>query len=121
MILLDSSAWIEFFTGGPKSARLERLLDRPRQILTPTVVLYEVYKKLKRERGEEAALAAVAQLTQTLVVPLDEPTALLAADLSLSYAIPMADAMVAAAAKGHGAKVLTFDADFEKIPWAEIL
>lgn len=121
MILLDSSAWLEFFTGGPKSARLERVLDPLSQILTPTVVLYEVYKKLKRERGEEAALAAVAQLTQTQIVALDEPTALLAADLSLDYNIPMADAMVAATAKGHEAKVLTFDADFKKIPWAEIL
>ena len=121
MILLDSSAWIEFLTGGPGSARLERLMDRPAEIVTPTVVLYEVYKKLKRERGEEAALAAVAQLTQTRIVPLDEADALSAADISLRYGIPMADAMVAAAAVTHKAKVLTFDQDFKKIPWAEVL
>ncbi|MBI4677784.1 MAG: type II toxin-antitoxin system VapC family toxin [Elusimicrobia bacterium] len=121
MILLDSSVWIEYLAGGAKAARLESFLDRPQDILTPTVVLYEVYKKLKREKGEEAAVTAVAQLTRTRIISLDEHDALCAADISLEYDIPMADAMVAAAARTFGARVLTMDADFAKIPWAEAL
>ena len=121
MILLDSSAWIEFLAGGAKAARVEREMSRPGEILTPTVVLYEVYKKLKRDRGEEAALAAVAQLTQTRIIPLDEPAAISAADISLRYDLPMADAMVAASAVAYGAKVLTMDSDFERVPWAEVI
>lgn len=96
-------------------------MERPDVLLTPTVVLYEVYKKLKRDKGEEAALAAVAQLTQTRIVPLDESAAISAADISLRYDVPMADAMVAGAANAYGAKVITLDTDFTKIPWAEVL
>lgn len=121
MILLDSSAWIEFLVDGPRAGRIERLLSKPADVLTPTLVLYEVYKKLKREKGEEAALSAVAQLQQTTVEPLDDSTALSAADLSLAYDIPMADAVIAASAKNRGARVVTLDADFKKIPWAEVL
>ncbi len=121
MILLDSSAWIEFLTDGPAAPRIAKEMSSPSQILTPTLVLYEVYKKLKRERGEEAALSAVAQLNQTRIVPLDDSLALGAADISLAFALPMADSIIAATAKVHEAKILTLDNDFRKIPWAEVL
>ncbi len=55
-ILLDSSGWIEFFTGGPLADRYATYLTSRHDIITPTIVLYEVYKKIKRERGEETAL-----------------------------------------------------------------
>ncbi len=50
-ILLDSSGWIEFFTGGPLADRYATYLTSRHDIITPTIVLYEVYKKIKRERG----------------------------------------------------------------------
>ena len=51
-VLLDSSGWIEFFTGGPLAERYAPYLTSRHQLITPTIVLYEVYKKIKRERGE---------------------------------------------------------------------
>ena len=39
------------------------------QILTPAIVLFEVYKKIKRERSEEEALIAVAQIEKTRIAP----------------------------------------------------
>lgn len=121
MILIDSSAWIEYLAAGPKSPRIAGHMGSPGRIVTPTVVLYEVYKKLKKERGEEAALVATGQLTQTRIVPLESHLALSAADLSLTYAIPMADAIVAATGQAESAKILTLDKDFAKIPWADVL
>ena len=47
-VLLDSSGWIEFFTGGPLAERYAAYLTPRYQLITPTVVLYEVYKKIKR-------------------------------------------------------------------------
>lgn len=58
MILVDSSGWIEFFTGGSQAARYAPYLTEPSQVITPTVVVYEVYKIIKRERTEEEALLA---------------------------------------------------------------
>jgi predicted nucleic acid-binding protein len=79
-------------------------------------VVYEVYKKLKRERGEELALRVAARLAATEVIPLTESIALLAADISLQYALAMADAIVYATARDREARVVTSDADLKDLP-----
>ncbi|MHC9062287.1 PIN domain-containing protein [Nitrospira sp. CMX1] len=85
-------------------------------LITSTIVLYEVYKKIKRERGEEMALQLAGRLHATHVIPLTESSALLAADLSLQHGLVMADAMVYATARDQGAEILTGDADLEGLP-----
>jgi hypothetical protein len=59
LTLIDSSGWLEFFTDGPLAEKYASYLSDLPQILTPIVVLYEVYKKIRRERGEEDALVAL--------------------------------------------------------------
>ncbi len=114
--LLDSSGWIEFFTGGPLGDRYAAYLTPRYQLITPTVVLYEVYKKIKRERGEETALLLAGRLNATQVIPLTESIAFLAADLSLRHGLAMADAIVYATAKDQEAEVVTGDADLKDLP-----
>ena len=115
-LLVDSSGWIEYFSSGPLAERYGSYLTRPAKLITPTVVVYEVYKKIKRERGEELALRATARLTATEVIPLTESIALLAADVSLQYGLAMADAIVYATARDQDAQVLTCDADLKDLP-----
>ena len=114
--LMDSSGWIEFFIGGPRAERYSSYLTPSSQIITPTIVLYEVYKKIKRERGEETAILFAGRLNETQVVPLTESIAFLAADLSLRHSLAMADAIVYATAQDQGAKVVTGDADLKDLP-----
>ena len=116
MIVLDSSGWLEYFVEGPFADQYAARLRHPRQILTPTVALYEVYKWIKRERSEEQALAAVATMQQTKVVPLSDEIALTAADLSLANRLAMADAIMLATARANAAELLTSDSDFAGIP-----
>ena len=115
-ILMDSSGWIEFFTDGPLADRYSAYLTPRYQLITPTIVLYEVYKKIKRERGEETALLFAGRLNATQVVHLTESIALLAADLSLRHGLAMADAIVYATAKDQDAEVITGDADLKDLP-----
>lgn len=121
MVVVDSSGWIEFFTDGPKADAYARYLKGPEKVITPVVVLYEVYKKIKRERGEELAKLCVAQIEKTRFVPIDTDIALWAADLSLEFSLPMADSFVLATARSFGAEVITSDADFRKIPGTTVL
>ena len=114
-VVLDSSGWIEFFTGGPLAERYAAYLTPRYQIITPTVVLYEVYKKIKRERGEETALLFAGRLNSTQVVQLTESIAYLAADVSLRHGLAMADAIVYATAKDQDAEVITGDADLKDL------
>ena len=115
-VLLDSSGWIEFFTDGPLAERYASYLSPRHQLITPTIVLHEVYKKIKRERGEETALLFAGRLTATQVIPLTDSIAFLAADLSLRHGLAMADAIVYATAKDQEAEVVTGDADLKDLP-----
>jgi len=115
MVIVDSSGWIEFFTDGPLAAAYSKHLKDLAKILTPTIVLYEVYKKIKRERSEEDALSAASIMNRTTVVPLTESIALLAADLSLKHTLPMADAMVYAIAQEKECGLITSDSHFKNL------
>ena len=114
--LVDSSGWIEFFSGGSLADRYASYLKNPEQLITPTIVLYEVYKKIKRERGEESALLAAGQLNATKVVQLTESISLLAADLSLQHGLAMADAIVYATSQEKEAELITSDSDLKGLP-----
>ena len=111
MISIDSYGWIERFTDGPKASTYNRIIDRarPEELVTSTVVLYEVYKKVKRLKGEEIALEAVAVLSQTKIVTIDQTLSLEAADFSLEHGLHMADALVYATARQHSAELYTSD------------
>jgi len=116
MRLVDSSGWLEFFMDGPLADTYAQHLKHAADVLTPSIVLYEVYKVIKRQRSEEEALAVAAQMGKTHLVPLNDIIALTAADASLTYQLAMADAIVYATALTHKAKLVTSDADLASLP-----
>ncbi len=116
MIVVDSSGWIEFFTAGANAGKYQAYLERASRLVTPTIVLFEVYKLVKRERTEEEALLAVAQIQKTRVVPLSESLALAAADISLDLRLAMADSIVYATARAESAELVTSDKDLGGLP-----
>ncbi len=84
MISIDSYGWIERFTNGLKASEYNKIIEscEPKEIITSIVVLFEVYKKIKKLKGEEEALLAVAALSQTNIISVDQTIALEAADYS---------------------------------------
>ncbi|HEX7139785.1 MAG TPA: type II toxin-antitoxin system VapC family toxin [Vicinamibacterales bacterium] len=116
MIVVDSSGWLEFLTDGPLADVYASRLRQPASVITPTIVMYEVYKHSKRLRGEEGALEAVAAMQKTRVVPLNDELSLIAADLSIEHKLPMADSIILATARMYEAEIVTSDADFEGVP-----
>jgi toxin FitB len=114
--VVDSSGWLEFFADGPNAAAFAEPLATPVDLIVPVITIYEVFKVVMRQRGENAALQAIALMRQGTVVDLDEPTALLAAKLSLTYKTPMADSIILATAQQYQAQLWTQDDDFENIP-----
>ena len=116
MIVVDSSGWIEFFTDGALADEYAaRLGGSLTSIVTPVIVIYEVYKRLKRDLSEDDGLIAVSAMQSTRVVPLDHELALAAADLSLEHDLAMADAIVLATARKFEAELVTSDRDFERL------
>ena len=121
MKCVDSSGWIEFATGGPLADRYLAHLKEPSKIITPSIVVYEVYKRLKRDSSEAAADAIVAEMGKTRIISLDDQIALMAADNSLSLGLAMADAIVYTTARLYDATLVTSDADFQHLPRVEYL
>lgn len=119
-IVLDSSAWVEFFADRPKSGLIEPLLDKS-EIVVPSVVIYEVYRRLKSGVSSDAADAAAERMLSCSVHDLDSDAALLAADLSIEHRLPMADAMVLAAARLNDVELITLDSDFKGIRGVTLL
>jgi len=111
LISIDSYGWIERFIAGPKAPQYNKVIDGAAHdhIVTSVVTLYEVYRKVKRARGEETALEAVAALSQTRVIPIDQTLSLEAADYSLEHGLHMSDALVYATARQQDAELHTSD------------
>ena len=116
MNLVDSSAWLEYFAEGPNANFFAPAIEKTRDLIVPTVVLFEVYKRVSVQRGSHAALRAASTLHLGRLVDLTAPLALSAARISQSEKLPMADSIILASARALGAVIWTQDADFERLP-----
>jgi len=116
MNVVDSSGWLEYFANGANASFYAAAIEATDKLVVPTLTLYEVFKRVLRQRGEGDALQAVAVMQQGTVVDLDGRLALSAARISIENKLPMADSIVFATAKEHGATLWTQDADLEGLP-----
>ena len=82
-------------------------------MIVPSIILYEVFKKVLSERGEDMALRIIAHMKLGKVVDLDLEIALLAARLAKEHKLPMADSVILATAQRHNAIIWTQDSDFK--------
>ena len=111
MILIDSYGWIEYFTEGPLADSYSFYVEKANSenCVTPTIVVYEVYKKIRSLLGEQKALEAYAQISRTRIIELTTTIALKAADISTNLKLGTADSIILATAQGCDAEVVTSD------------
>ncbi len=119
-MVVDSSVFLEIIANGPLRAKCEKAISG-RSVFVPTLVLFEVYRKLKSKLTEHDALDAVASLRQFKVLELTAEVALGAGDLSLEHKLAMADSFMLAHARQIGIQLLTLDNNFADIPGVIIL
>jgi len=114
MNVVDSSGWLEYFADSPYAENFDVPLQDIKNLIVPTICLYEVFKVVLRERGEEDALQAVATMRQGKVVDLTQEIAIQAAKNSYDFKIPMADSIILTTARLFRAVIWTKDRDFKK-------
>jgi predicted nucleic acid-binding protein len=85
------------------------------------IEVYEVYKVIRRDVSEERAVEAVSALRRATIAPVDESIALEAADVSLTHGLAMADSLVYATARRHGATLVTADTDVGGLTGAVVI
>ncbi|MGX1197700.1 PIN domain-containing protein [Parvibaculum sp. MBR-TMA-1.3b-4.2] len=121
MILVDTSAWIEWLIGSPTGEKLSEHLPEQAEWLVPTMVQLELAKWLTREVGEDKADQVIAFTQVCHVVPLDTEIALAAAESCREHKLATADAIIFATARAQGAMLLTCDAHFEGLPGVTLI
>lgn len=116
--VVDSSGWIEYFGNGPKAGSFAPYLEDSDHLLLPTMVVYEVYKKLLHVRENSLAEQFLSQAFSfnAREIVIDIPVAALAAKISMEVQLAMADAVIYACAKNHKAELVTADHHFEGLP-----
>jgi toxin FitB len=121
--VVDSTGWVEFLRNGPQSDAFAKYLENPQSVLLPTIVVYEVYKKILRKQGQTLAerFLSHAFSFREREVPLDIPLAALAARTSLDANLAMARAIIYATARAHHAELITSEAHFSGLPGVTIL
>jgi predicted nucleic acid-binding protein len=116
MNIVDSSGWLEYFSDGPNSKHFSNPLKDSASLVVPVITIYEVFKVVLRETGENEALLAVAAMQKGRVIDVTTNLAMKASKLSLIHNLPMADSIILATAKAHDCTIWTQDADFKNIP-----
>ena len=119
MNVVDSSGWLEYLAGGPNAAFFAAAVEDAEHLVVPTLSLYEVYKRVAQQRDEGTALRVVSAMQAGEVVDLTATIATAAARLSLQSGLPMADSVMLATARHHGATLWTQDVDFRGLDGVE--
>jgi predicted nucleic acid-binding protein len=117
LILIDSYGWIEYFGEGPLADSYAVFIEKADEkgTVTPTIVIYEVYKRIKSVKGEEKALEAYAQMSRTRIVDLTSSLCMKAADISTNLNLGMADAIIVATANAWDADIVTSDQHLKRV------
>ena len=113
MNVVDSSGWIEYLRGDQNARYFASAIEDADALLVPTVCIVEVYRHALVHLGSEEALRIVAGMQRGRVIDLNRGIALSAAELGLQLELPLADSIILATARAHGATLWTQDADFE--------
>lgn len=111
-VVLDSSCWLEYFADSDRAPLFAEVIDAAETLVVPVITVYAVVKKLAREAGDEVAAMALTLMQQGRVVDVDTHLALAASRNGL----PLADSLIYATARAHGAELWTQDAHFDGLP-----
>lgn len=115
MNIVDSSCWLEYLMNTSIGATIAPIIEKPTELIVPTITLYEVYKKLVAEKDSDYAMNIIEYMQSAIVINLDSGLSILAAQISREHNLPMADSIIYATSKHYSAELWTTDKHFKDI------
>lgn len=119
MNIVDSSGWLEYFADGENASFFAPVIEDTGRLIVPIICLYEVFKRLMAQCGENTALVHIGDMHHGQIADLTVSIALQAAKISTELKIAMADSIILATARAYNATLWTQDADFAGIDGVE--
>ena len=115
MNIVDSSCWLEYFAGSRVGDEVSSVIEDTDHLLVPSIIVYEVFKKLILELDEDKAIYAIAHMKQGRIVNLDTDLAIYAAKIGKDNKLAMADSIIYAITKKYNALLWTQDKHFKDL------
>jgi toxin FitB len=116
MTVVDSCGWLEYLTDGRNANFFAPHLLDEKNLLVPSLVVFEVFKRLTILNQTAAASAFLRVVQRCQVESLSAEELANAAVASHRYQLAMADAIIWHTARLRGAKLYTQDAAFDGLP-----
>jgi len=111
--IVDSSGWLEYFANAKNAGHFAKAIENTGDLIVPTIIITEVFKKILIEKDENIALYVIAQMMQGKVSDLTTETAINAAKFGKDLKLPLADSIIYATARFYDAVIYTQDSDFK--------
>lgn len=115
MNIVDSSCWLEFFSGSKVGEKVSPIIEELESLIVPVITIYEVFKKLLQEVDEDKAIMAIAHMKLGKVIELDSDLAINAAKIGKEKQLALADSIIYATAKKHNCVLWTQDKHFKEL------
>jgi len=119
--VVDSSAWLAYFADEPTAGFFAQAIEDTELLIVPSICLYEVFKVILREKGEDEAFLAVAAMQQGEVVDLDGDLAIEAASVGHQEKFALADSIIYSIAQKWSATLWTQDEHFSGKPGVQYI
>ncbi len=110
--VVDSSGWLEYFADSDRASLFATAIEDTENLFVPVISIYEVFKKVLRERGEDDALQVASMMLVGQLIDLDCALALEAA----RHPLPLADSIIYTTAMRNEATLWTQDEHFKDLP-----
>jgi len=122
-ILIDTSAWVDFFRGASKTADAVAQFIEKGQASICGVISYELIQGAK---SDDEALHLSGVLSALNYIEMTSDLWISAGNISADLrrkgtTLPMSDLLIAAIALKHGLEVLTLDEHFASIPGLKLM
>ena len=116
MNVVDSSCWLGFVEDSSIGNAVAPVIADVEHLLVPTIVLYEVFRKLAAMEDSVYANGFIQEMLNADVVPLDASLSISTANISRKFQLPMADSIIYATTMQYNAVLWTADKHFENLP-----
>ena len=115
MNIVDSSGWLEYFSGEGNVDFFAPAIEDTEHLLVPVICIYEVFERVMQQRGLTTARANISDMHEGKIIELDSSLALSAAHISIELKLAMADSIILATARAYNATLWTQDEHFKDI------
>jgi predicted nucleic acid-binding protein len=125
-LILDSSAWIEYFMGSDKGKKVRAHLAKANAFTIITgVTVAEICKKfLQTSQPSETLITALRMMTKLVTIDYkagEDTARIVIKQRQTRPKFSTADAHIVAIARQHNVRIITCDTDFLDIPEATVI